>query len=82
MQLPIDTGSFAIIIEQGKYLPSATSQPTDLGEYIQFNGASKDGTVPAEVRRLRPAPLELAVELTSPGFHRIACLGEHRLRAR
>ncbi|TFK78906.1 acid protease [Polyporus arcularius HHB13444] len=46
--LPIDTGSFAILIEQGKYLPSPTSQQTNLSEFIQFNGASEDGTGPAE----------------------------------
>ena len=50
MQLPIDTGSFAILIEEGKYLPSATSTPTNLSEFIQFNGASEDGTASAEVR--------------------------------
>ncbi|KAI0718151.1 acid protease [Cerioporus squamosus] len=45
--LPIDTGSFAILIEKGKYLPSPTSRQTNLSEFIQFNGASEDGTGPA-----------------------------------
>ncbi|KAI0770654.1 acid protease [Fomes fomentarius] len=45
--LPIDTGSFAILIEEGKYFPSSSSQQTDLSEFIQFNGANKDGTAPA-----------------------------------
>ncbi|RPD74058.1 acid protease [Lentinus tigrinus ALCF2SS1-7] len=46
--LPVDTGSFAILIEQGKYLPSASAKQTNLSEFIQFNGASEDGTGPAE----------------------------------
>ncbi|KAF5368203.1 hypothetical protein D9757_011299 [Collybiopsis confluens] len=41
--LTIDTGSFAILIEEGKYKPSATTHQTNLGEFIQFNGASQDG---------------------------------------
>ncbi|KAI0754491.1 acid protease [Daedaleopsis nitida] len=45
--LPIDTGSFAILIEAGKYLSSATAQQTNFSEFIQFNGASQDGSVPA-----------------------------------
>ncbi|KAI0354812.1 acid protease [Trametes cingulata] len=45
--LTIDTGSFAILVKQGLYKPSQTSQQTNLSEFIQFNGASKDGVAPA-----------------------------------
>ncbi|KAI0770651.1 acid protease [Fomes fomentarius] len=41
--LTVDTGSFAVIIEEGKYKPNPTSQQTNQGEFIQFNGASEDG---------------------------------------
>ncbi|CDO72202.1 hypothetical protein BN946_scf184970.g54 [Trametes cinnabarina] len=47
-QLTVDTGSFALLIKEGLYQPSPTSQPTNLSEFIQFNGASKDGIAPAE----------------------------------
>ncbi|KAI0655435.1 acid protease [Cubamyces menziesii] len=46
--LTVDTGSFAILIKEGLYKPSATSQPTNYSEFIQFSGASQDGTGPAE----------------------------------
>ncbi|KAI0329050.1 acid protease [Cubamyces sp. BRFM 1775] len=45
--LTIDSGSFAILVKEGLYKPSATSQPTNLSEFIQFNGASQDGIAPA-----------------------------------
>ncbi|KAI0655434.1 acid protease [Cubamyces menziesii] len=45
--LTVDTGSFAILIKEGLYKPSATSQPTNISESIQFNGASQDGIAPA-----------------------------------
>ncbi|OSC98013.1 acid protease [Trametes coccinea BRFM310] len=45
--LTVDTGSFAILVKQGLYQPSATSKPTNLSEFIQFNGASADGIAPA-----------------------------------
>lgn len=43
LQLAVDTGSFAVIIEEGKYKSNPTSQQTNQGEFIQFNGASEDG---------------------------------------
>ncbi|KAH9891902.1 acid protease [Cubamyces lactineus] len=46
--LTVDTGSFAILIKEGLYKPSATSKPTNLSEFIQFAGANEDGTGPAE----------------------------------
>ncbi|KIK53004.1 hypothetical protein GYMLUDRAFT_49583 [Collybiopsis luxurians FD-317 M1] len=46
--LTIDTGSFAILIKEGEYKPSSSSQQTNLGEFIQFNGASQDGVAPAQ----------------------------------
>ena len=51
-QLAVDTGSFAVIIEQGKYLPSPSSEQTGKGEFIQFNGATEDGIELASVSNL------------------------------
>ncbi|KAI9066029.1 acid protease [Trametes sanguinea] len=45
--LTVDTGSFAILIKEGLYKPSPTSQQTNISEFIQFNGASADGIAPA-----------------------------------
>ncbi|KAI0754499.1 acid protease [Daedaleopsis nitida] len=45
--LSVDTGSFAVIIGEGKYKPNPTSQQTNQGEFIQFNGANEDGTMMA-----------------------------------
>ena len=50
LQLTIDSGSFAAIIKEGLYKPTPTSVQTNMGEFIQFNGASQDGTAPASVR--------------------------------
>lgn len=47
--MTVDTGSFAILIKEGLYKPSATAKPTNLSEFIQFAGANEDGTGPAEV---------------------------------
>ena len=60
----MDTGSFAILIKEGLYKPSATSQPTNYSEFIQFSGASQDGTGPAEVgitTAYRPYAAKLAL---------------------
>ncbi|KAI0823982.1 acid protease [Trametes gibbosa] len=46
--LTIDTGSFALLVKKGLYLPGPSSQQTDISEFIQFNGASEDGIAPAE----------------------------------
>ncbi|KAI0329051.1 acid protease [Cubamyces sp. BRFM 1775] len=46
--LTVDTGSFAILVKEGLYKPSSTSQQTNISEFIQFSGASQDGTGPAE----------------------------------
>ncbi|KAI0642938.1 acid protease [Trametes meyenii] len=45
--LTVDTGSFAILVKQGLYKPNPTSEQTNISEFIQFNGASKDGVAPA-----------------------------------
>ncbi|KAI0031013.1 acid protease [Vararia minispora EC-137] len=45
--LSVDTGSFAVIIGQGLYKPNPTSVQTNMGEFIQFNGANEDGTLMA-----------------------------------
>ncbi|KAI0754498.1 aspartic peptidase domain-containing protein [Daedaleopsis nitida] len=45
--LAVDTGSFAVLIGEGKYKPNPTSQQTNQGEFIQFNGANEDGTMMA-----------------------------------
>ncbi|KAI0629776.1 acid protease [Trametes polyzona] len=45
--LTVDTGSFAILVKEGLYKPGPVSQPTNISEFIQFNGASKDGIAPA-----------------------------------
>ena len=54
MQLTVDTGSFAILVKEGLYKPGPVSQPTNISEFIQFNGASKDGIAPAAVSDLVP----------------------------
>ncbi|KAH9850180.1 acid protease [Lenzites betulinus] len=46
--LVIDTGSFALLVKQGLYLPGPSSQQTNLSEFIQFNGASEDSVAPAQ----------------------------------
>nr|VWO95943.1 LMP1 [Ganoderma boninense] len=46
-KLTVDTGSFAVLIEEGLYKPTPASNSTNQGEFIQFNGASQDGTAPA-----------------------------------
>ncbi|KAI0763540.1 acid protease [Trametes elegans] len=46
--LTIDTGSFAALVKKGLYQPSASSQQTNISEWIQFNGASEDSTGPAQ----------------------------------
>ncbi|EJF56037.1 acid protease [Dichomitus squalens LYAD-421 SS1] len=45
--LTVDTGSFAVLISQGLYKPTPVSNSTNQGEFLQFNGASADGTAPA-----------------------------------
>ncbi|KAI8986136.1 hypothetical protein BD414DRAFT_578226 [Trametes punicea] len=47
VQLTIDTGRLALLIQKGLYHPITTSQPTNLSEFNQFNGASQDGVAPA-----------------------------------
>ena len=49
IQLTADTGSFAVLIANGLYKPTPASNSTNQGEFIQFNGASADGTAPASV---------------------------------
>ncbi|PIL35123.1 hypothetical protein GSI_02912 [Ganoderma sinense ZZ0214-1] len=46
-KLTVDTGSFAVLIAEGLYKPTPASNSTNQGEFIQFNGASQDGTAPA-----------------------------------
>jgi hypothetical protein len=47
--MTVDTGSFAVLAREGVYKASPSSVQTNLGESIQFNGASADGTAPASV---------------------------------
>lgn len=75
-QLTIDTGSFALLAKKGLYEPGPATQQTNISEFIQFNGASEDGTAPAQVSRFKNTKLS----------HPLGCspiyVGSHILRAR
>ncbi len=57
-----------MLISEGLYKPTPASNSTNQGEFIQFNGASEDGTAPASVSR---EPVYLSVLERAHGYMRI-----------